>query len=94
MSDADKLKSLEERINRLETAVSGFQFGPVVDPAGPWGGGGGGHIPIHRPVGDPPPWDVSRFSVAQLKASLHAISAEKTRLEAMEGLINQQLKTK
>ena len=45
----------------------------------------------HGPIGDPAPVDVSRFSAAQLQSSLHSINAEKTRLAAMEGLINQQL---
>ena len=41
--------------------------------------------------GDPPPSDFSRFSVAQLEASLHTIAAEKSRLTAMEGMIKQLL---
>ena len=41
--------------------------------------------------GDPPPIDVSRFSIAQLEASLHSINAEKARLASMETMINQQL---
>jgi len=45
----------------------------------------------HGPIGDPAPIDVSRFSAAQLQSSLHSISAEKTRLAAMEGLISQEL---
>jgi len=43
------------------------------------------------PIGDPPPIDVSRFSVAQLEAALHSISAEKARLGSMETMIKQQL---
>jgi len=42
-------------------------------------------------IGDPAPPDVSRFSAAQLQASLHSIAAERTRLDAMETLIKQQL---
>ena len=75
---------------------------PVVDPA-PWGGGGlGGFIPS-RPVatafgrigqvGDPPPIDVSRFSVSQLEGALHSINAEKARLNSLETLLKQQLET-
>jgi hypothetical protein len=99
MSDTDRITNLEARVGRLETTMSqhaaNLTFSPVVDPAGPWGGGGGGHVPVHLPVGDPPPIDVSRFSAAQLQSSLHSINAEKTRLTAMEGLINQHLnKTK
>jgi len=40
---------------------------------------------------DPPPPDVSRFSAVQLQASLHSIAAERSRLDAMETLIKQQL---
>jgi len=84
---ADNTKSLEDRVSRLEAAI-----GPIVDPAGPWlGGGGGGILHGHGPVGDPAPIDISRFSATQLQSSLHSISAEKTRLAAMESLINQQL---
>lgn len=89
MPDADNIKKLEDRVTRLEAAVGGA----IVDPAGPWSGGGGGRYGGggHGPIGDPAPIDVSRFSATQLQASLHSINAEKTRLAAMEGLINQQL---
>ena len=64
----DAIKKLEERLTRLEAALSqgggaGTQFTPggaVVDPA-PWGGGGGGWHwwprpwPWPGPVGDPAP---------------------------------------
>lgn len=42
-------------------------------------------------VADPPPIDLSRLSLAQLEAALHSLHAEKSRLEAMEGLINRHL---
>jgi len=42
-------------------------------------------------IGDPPPIDVSRFSVSQLEASLHSINAERARLNSMETMIKQQL---
>jgi hypothetical protein len=88
MADADHIKKLEDRVTRLEAAVGAA----IVDPAGPWVGGGGGVFrPGHGPVGDPAPTDISRFSAAQLHASLHSIQAEKTRLAAMEALINQHL---
>lgn len=41
--------------------------------------------------GDPPPPDVSRFSIAQLEATLHSINAEKARLASMETMVSQQL---
>jgi hypothetical protein len=43
------------------------------------------------PIGDPPPIDVSRFSVPQLEAALHSINAEKARLASMETMVKQQL---
>ena len=43
------------------------------------------------PVIDPPPIDVSRFSVEQLEAALHSINAEKARLNSVETMIRQQL---
>ncbi len=88
MADAENLKNLEDRVTRLETAIGAA----IVDPAGPWFGGGGGYRPVHGPIGDPAPIDFSRLSAAQLQASLHSINAEKTRLAAMEGLLNEQLK--
>lgn len=127
----DALKKLEDRLTRLEAALSqqgggGTGLPPggaVVDPA-PWGGGGGGwgwgwpywphpvvdpavfHRPVVDPAAfhpaasgaafsrigpnvDPPPPDISRFSAAQLQASLHSIAAERSRLDAMETLIKQ-----
>jgi hypothetical protein len=87
MATADDIKNLQDRVGRLESAVGAA----IVDPAGPWTGGGGVGVRPHGPIGDPAPIDVSRFSAAQLQSSLHSISAEKTRLAAMEGLINQEL---
>jgi len=43
------------------------------------------------PVMDPPPIDVSRFTVEQLEAALHSINAEKARLNSVETMIRQQL---
>jgi hypothetical protein len=43
------------------------------------------------PIGDPPPIDVSRFSLGQLESALHSINAEKARLNSLETLINQQM---
>jgi hypothetical protein len=69
---------------------------PVVDPA-PGGGGvftrptGGTTFGRIGQIGDPPPPDVSRFTVAQLESSLHTINAEKARLSSMETMITQQL---
>ena len=43
------------------------------------------------PIGDPPPIDISRFSIAQLEATLHSINTERARLNSIETLVNQQL---
>jgi hypothetical protein len=43
------------------------------------------------PIGDPPPIDVSRFSISQLEATLHSINAEKARLSSIETMVTQQL---
>lgn len=94
---ADDTKNLEDRVSRLEAAVNQIAFrfpiGPIVDPAGPYGGGGGGYYPpVRGPIGDPAPVDFSRLSAAQLQTALHSVHAEKTRLASMEDLINQHLK--
>lgn len=64
--------------------------GPVVDPA-PWATYSTAFARIGPVGGDPPPPDVSRFSIAQLQASLHSIAAERARLDSMEMMIKQQL---
>jgi hypothetical protein len=65
---------------------------PIVDPAA-WASHQASAEALGRigPIGDPPPPDVSRFSIAQLEAALHSINAEKARLTSMETLIKQQL---
>lgn len=162
MADDDKLKILEDRLTRLEAALTQrpptaggatLPPGAVVDPA-PWGGGGGvwqfhprpspvvdpapwwgGWRPrpwppmpvvdpapwptpvvdpapwaqgpgqfaspaaataataVGRigPVGDPPPFDFSTLSVAQLESTLHNIAAERARLDSLETTVKQQL---
>jgi len=148
----DRIKILEERLTRIEAALTqrpstvghipgggvvdpaafaASQFtrpipSPVVDPA-PWpywGGWGWGRPYPHpvvdpapwpspvvdpavfsqslaaaalgriRPVGgDPPPPDLSRLSIQQLEATIHTISAERARLDAMEAMVNKQIET-
>jgi len=74
---------------------------PVVDPA-PW-------PPVVDPavfaqsaaatlgrigkIGDPPPPDFSRLSVQQLEVTIHSISAERARLDAMEEMVKKQIDT-
>ena len=77
---------------------------PVVDPA-PWPN------PVADPavfaqsaataatlgrigkIGDPPPPDVSRFTLQQLEATIHSIAAERARLDAMEEMVKKQIET-
>ena len=74
---------------------------PVVDPA-PWrshivdpavfaqSAVSLGHI---GRIADPPPPDLSRLSVQQLEATIHTISAERARLDAMEEMVKKQIET-
>jgi hypothetical protein len=77
---------------------------PVVDPA-PW------PWPIVDPavfaqqsaaaatlgrigkIGDPPPPDFSRLTLQQLEATIHSISAERARLDAMEEMVKKQIES-
>jgi len=42
-------------------------------------------------IGDPPPPDFSRLTLQQLEATIHSISAERARLDAMEEMVNKQI---
>jgi hypothetical protein len=42
--------------------------------------------------GDPSPVDLSRFSRVQLELAVHQIAAERIRLDALEGMVKEQLK--
>jgi hypothetical protein len=72
--------------------------GGVLGPFGPSGGDPATYAnsilarvgPV-GPILDPPPPDVSRFSVAQLEGALHSINAEKARLSSLETLVSKQL---
>ena len=44
------------------------------------------------PIFDPPPTDLSRFNKAQLSMTKEMIKTERQRLEAMERLIDDQIK--
>jgi len=44
-------------------------------------------------IADPPPPDLSRLSVQQLEATIHSISAERARLDAMEEMVKKQIET-
>jgi hypothetical protein len=42
-------------------------------------------------VADPAPPDIGRLNVAQLEATIHSISAERARLDAMESMVKKQI---
>jgi hypothetical protein len=65
---------------------------PVVDPAVFAQANLAATLGRIRPVGgDPPPPDISRLSLQQLEVTIHSISAEKARLDAMESMVKKQI---
>ena len=42
-------------------------------------------------VADPAPPDIGRLNVSQLEATIHSISAERARLDAMESMVKKQI---
>jgi hypothetical protein len=44
-------------------------------------------------IGDPPPPDFSRLTLQQLEATIHSISAERARLDAMEEMVKKQIES-
>jgi hypothetical protein len=103
MGDPD-VKSLDARLSKVEASLSqlssasALRYGPIVDPAGPWGGGWpvwgggyGGYRPTPFPIPDPAPIDYSRLPVETLEATLHSINAEKARLASTEAMVTQHL---
>lgn len=94
-----EIDELRVRLDGME-ALLHRRFGPVTDPA-PDDFGRGWHLPpswwdrdwrIPKP-GDPSPLDFSRFSRVQLQMTLHTIQAERVRLDSMETLVNEQMKS-
>lgn len=96
--------SLQDIIARLERVEAMFPWripgGGVTDPPpDPWGGWFGGRgrggvtFPFPIPIpSDPSPIDFSRLSRAQLNVTKEIIKAERFRLEALEKLVDAQLK--
>jgi hypothetical protein len=89
---------LAVRLDRLEALLD--RIGPVSDPApDDWGRLPGRfdrwywNIPIPPRPGDPSPVDLSRFSRVQLELALTQIAAERIRLDALEGVVKEQLKS-
>jgi len=70
-------------------------WGPIPDPAAFAGAApqqaAAASLGRYGPIMDPPPIDISRFSIVQLEAALHSINAEKARLTSMESLVKSQL---
>lgn len=93
----DVIESILMRSGLVDSVIGG-RLSPVSDPSPDdpgrgggwgWGGGfGGWHIP--RP-GDPPVWDIARLNKAQLQSVVHGIAAERTRLDAMEKAVKEQM---
>ena len=97
MPEEKFLADLSARVERLEAALLGripHVFDPPPDDWGRWGGSLGWRpVPIPWPnPGDPVPIDISRLTRAQLQVSLESIKAQRIRLDAVENMINQQLK--
>jgi hypothetical protein len=89
------LAGVSARLDRLESVLD--RLGPVSDPAPDdwgrywrpgWGTWGGWRPP--RP-GDPSPLDLSRLSRVQLELAVHEIAAERVRLDALEGMVKEQI---
>ena len=92
----ETLAALQARLDRIENLIAHripHVFDPPPDDLGRWIGGWGRPIPIPWPnPGDPVPIDISRLTRAQLQVSLEAIKAQRIRLDAVENMIQQQLK--
>ena len=92
----DTLAALTARLDRIEAVLAHRipqVFDPPPDDLGRWIGGWGGRIPIPWPnPGDPVPIDISRLTKAQLQVSLEAIKGQRIRLDAVENMIQTQLK--
>lgn len=93
------IDELALRVESLESLVRS-RFGPVSDPAPddfgrfrfPFVDFWREIVPIPRP-GDPSPIDLGRLSKIQLQMVQHQIAAERVRLDSMESLLKEQLKT-
>ena len=95
-----ELDELAVRLEALESVVR-QRFGPVTDPApddfGRWRWPIADYwrewrVPIPNP-GDPSPIDFGRLSKIQLQMVQHQIAAERVRFDAMEQLLEEQIKT-
>ena len=99
MATEKSMGDFAERLERLEALLI-HRIPPHVDPSPDdwrWGGYGWWQRPVPIPFpgpnpGDPVPTDISRFSRAQLELTLESIKAQRIRLDAVEGMVKNQLK--
>lgn len=93
------LKDIATRLDRLESLLGRIPGGGVADPGpDPWGGGGWWTRPPRWPIpipfpGDPAPFDLSRFTKAQLAVTKEMLKTERFRLDSLERLIDDQIKS-
>jgi hypothetical protein len=96
MATDRSLAELAVRLERIESLLAQRipqVFDPPPDDLGRWGGWFPRPFPFPWPnPGDPVPIDISRLSRAQLEVSLQAIKAQRIRLDALESMIEKQLK--
>ena len=64
---------------------------PIVDPAVLAQANLASRIRGIGTVADPAPPDIGRLNISQLEATIHSISAERARLDAMESMVQKQL---
>lgn len=95
MASDKAMAELVTRLDRIEAAIAS-RIPSIMDPPPDDIGRIGGWwrpIPIPWPnPGDPVPMDISRLNRAQLLVSLESIKAHRIRLDAMENMIQEQLK--
>ncbi len=84
MATDKSIAELGVRLDRIEAALSALRS--------PQGFDWGSHpIPWPNP-GDPVPIDIARLTRAQLQLTLESIKAQRIRLDAIDNMIQQQLK--
>lgn len=92
MADLKDISSRLERIESILGRIPSFAD-PPPDPFSVFSGWRA-RLPFNLPIhGDPPPLDFSRFTRAQLSVAKEMINVERSRLDAMEKLIDGQMKT-
>jgi|SRR3954454_5123986 hypothetical protein len=98
-----RIDKLEASLTRVPNIIADPAPDPWGGGGGPWGGNPWGPILQNfgqlsalargvRPIPDPPPFDLSRFNKAQLSMTKEMLKTERLRLDAMEKLIDDQIK--